>query len=282
MSAVADIFRQAANVCRQSIRRAGNVLNLEACELIICGDIHGHRANLAKILDFANLPHNPQRVLVLQEIIHGPLDAKTGSDRSVELLMRVARLMVSHPQNLLLVLGNHDVAQVTGNEIMKDCAGVCKSFQLGVEQAFGSEAAEVQAAINELLVAIPIAICWQGRVLISHSLPSPQRMEQAGTGILRADGYLDVDLKRGGGAYEWTWGRNQTPQQIEALASELGVEFFVLGHRHSGAGFEMVPDRAMSIASDNDRGCVLHLPAQARLTMDNVQDYLKPIITLTR
>ena len=60
------------------------MLQLESpAEIFIAGDIHGNRANLAKVLDAADLPHHSDRVLVLQEIVHGPLDPKTHADRKV-------------------------------------------------------------------------------------------------------------------------------------------------------------------------------------------------------
>jgi hypothetical protein len=277
---VADIFRQAAQFNRRDPRRKGNVVFLgDDAEIVISGDIHGHRGNLARILDYADLPRHADRVLVLQELIHGPMDDCTGLDRSVELLMRAARLKLVCP-NLLFVLGNHDLAQVTGNEITKEGRGVCKAFSQGLAESFGPRAAEVCEAVNDFLLSIPLAVRIGDAVLVTHSLPSPQRMQQAGTDILSAEGYNDRDVRRGGGAYEWTWGRNQTPEQLADLSAKVGARFFVLGHRHSGMGYELIPDRGISLACDNDRACILHLPPHTALTLENVLTYLKPVVTI--
>ena len=282
MATVAEIFRQAADGNRRDSRRKGNLVQLDdAAEIVIAGDLHGHRGNLAKVLDYADLPHHPARILVLQEIIHGPLDERTGMDRSVELLMRAARVRLACP-NLLFLLGNHDLAQVTGNEITKEGRGVCKSFSLALAQTFGPEAPEIALALNEFLLSIPLAIRAPRGLMVTHSLPSPGRMELAGLDILEAQGYTDRDVRRGGGAYEWTWGRNQTPEQLDDLAARLDVRFFVMGHRHSPDGFELVPGRAISLACDTERGCLLHLPPETDITLENVRPYLKPIITLAK
>ena len=282
MATVAEIFRQASDSNRKDPRRRGNLVQLDdQAEIIIAGDLHGHRGNMAKILDYADLPHRPDRILVLQEIIHGPLDTGTGLDRSAELLMRAARVRLSCP-NLLFLLGNHDLAQVTGNEITKEGRGVCKDFSRAMADAFGGQADDVAQALNEFLLSSPLAIRFDQRVMATHSLPSPQRMELAGLGIFAAQGYTDRDMRRGGGAYEWTWGRNQSPEQLDDLAAKLGTEFFVLGHRHSGEGFELVPRRAISLTCDSDRGCILHLPPGANVTCENVRQYLKPVITLVK
>ncbi len=282
MPTVADIFRQAADANRADPRRNGNLIPLDnQPEIVIAGDLHGHRSNLAKVLEYADLPHHPERILVLQEIVHGPLDERTGLDRSVELLMRVARVRLACP-NLLFLLGNHDLAQVTGNEITKEGRGVCKAFSLSLADAFGPEASEVALALNDFLLSTPLAIRFGRGIMVTHSLPAPERMKFASPDILAAQGYTDRDMRRGGGAYEWTWGRNQTPQQLDGLAAELGVQFFVMGHRHSPEGFELVPNRAISLTCDSDRGCILHLPNDANVTLENVQQYLKPVIALTK
>ncbi len=282
MATVAEIFRQAADSNRRDSRRKGNLIQLDdPSEIVIAGDIHGHRPNLAKVLDYADLPRHPARILVLQEIIHGPLDERTGLDRSAELLMRAARARLSCP-NLLFVLGNHDLAQVAGNEITKEGRGVCKAFSLALADAFGTEAGQVGEALNEFLLSSPLAIRCPRGLLVTHSLPSPRRMELAGLDILAADGYTDRDVRRGGGAYEWTWGRNQTPAQLDDLAAKLGVRFFVMGHRHSPEGFELIPGRAISLTCDTERGCILHLPPDADVTMENVRQFLKPLIALVK
>lgn len=282
MPSVAEIFRQAADANRSDPRRKGNLVLLDGpAEIVIAGDIHGHRGNLAKVLDYADLPHHPDRVLVLQEIIHGLLDERTGLDRSVELLMRVARVRLACP-NLLILLGNHDLAQVTGNEIAKEGRGVCKSFSQALADAFGPESPQVSQALNEFLLSAPLAIRFGRGIMVTHSLPAPGRMELAGADILAAQGYTDRDIRRGGGAYEWTWGRNQTPEQLDDLAAQLGVQFFVMGHRHSPEGFELVPSRAISLTCDSDRGCILHLFNDTNVTLENVRQYLKPVITLAR
>ncbi|RPI60372.1 MAG: hypothetical protein EHM48_07365, partial [Planctomycetaceae bacterium] len=219
----ADIFLHAAKINRTDHRLAGSTLSLgSGTDVIVTGDLHGNRANLAKIIAYARLGEHPHRRLIIQEVVHGPLDATSGHDRSIELLLRVARLKVAHPTQVVFVLGNHDIAQVMGNEITKEGRGVCKTFVAGVEHAHGEGAAEVMAAAHEFLTSFPLAIRCPNGVFISHSLPSPNRMELAGLEIL-ARPYTPEDFSRGKSVYEWTWGRNQTAEQLNQLAGQLGV-----------------------------------------------------------
>lgn len=277
---VADIFRQAAQLNRDDPRRQGNVIRLaDAGEMIVAGDLHGNRGNLNKIIDHASLGRSPQQCLVLQEVIHGPVDPDTGHDRSIELLVRVARLKIQYPQQVLTLLGNHDVAQIANNEITKDGRGVCKEFNAGVRFSYGDAADEISEAMNEFLLSMPLAAICPNRVLMAHSLPSPHRMEIAGMEILSRATEL-ADLPRGKGAYEWTWGRNQTAQQLDDLAESLDVDFFVLGHKHVPEGCETIASRAMLLASDNERGCIVQFTTSEPLTIENCCDHVRRIITL--
>lgn len=279
-NAAADIFRQAAALNLKDSRREGNLVRVEPdCDMVVTGDIHGQRAALARIIRFAAPGLLPQRRLVLQELIHGPLDPRTGHDRSVEQLLRAARLKLSHPAQVLFVLGNHDVAQLAGSEITKEGRGVCKAFGAGVAFTFGDDAEEVLAAVREFLSSIPLAVLCPGGTFISHSLPSPAGMERFGTDALRI-AYRPEDLRRGGAVYEWTWGRGHTPEQLETLAAKLGAEFFVLGHRRLDAGFEVMGPRAITLASDHEHGCVLQFRSGEAMGAATAPACVKPIAAL--
>lgn len=280
---LADIFRQAARLNAEDPRRAGNTLAIETGkEVIATGDLHGHRQNLMKIIAFADLPARPDRRLVLQEIIHGDPDARTGADRSIDVLLRAARLKLAHPKQVIFLLGNHDVAQATGNEITKGGRGVCEAFAAGVRSSVEpGEAGEVLAAINEFLLSIPIAARSPGGVMMLHTLPTPQRMAQAGNDV-PAGPYTPQTLARGGCVYEWTWGRNPTPEQIDELAGRLGVTYFVLAHKRIETPFEVVSPRAIIITAEHERGAVLRFSSDEPLDEQTVQGHLRPIAALGR
>lgn len=280
--AVADMFRQAAELNADDPRRQGNVVHLDAQDdVVVAGDIHGHRMGLAKALRYADVRANPSRRLVLQEIIHGPQDERTGHDRSMELLQRAVRLQTEHPERVLFLLGNHDVAEITGNEITKDGRGYCKSFQAGLEYLYEDAAGEVREALEAFLLSLPLAVRCPNGVWLSHSLPSPNRMEEAGTEILDRATTPD-DLRRGRGAYEWTWGRRQSTEQVEKLAEQLGVRFFVLGHQPCEQGSQQVGRRVLLLASDHSRGCLLHFRADEPLDAGNVAAHIRRLIAIGR
>jgi hypothetical protein len=282
MAVAADLFRQAARLNREDPAREGNVVRIvPEREVLFAGDFHGNRVNFTRVVSHANLPANPHRVLVLQEIIHGPVDERTGVDRSIELLMRAARLKVQNPGSVVFLMGNHDVAQLTGNEITKQGAGSIEMFNEGVKHSFPDDAEEIHAALGEFLVSLPLAARTPGGVMMSHSLPSPNRMDYADVGIFDRE-YEERDLRRGGPVYEWTWGRKQTPEQVDALAEQLDVSFFLLGHRHVEAGMEAVTDKAVTIASDHSRGMLLPFSSDETLTCETVSQQTQRILSLKK
>ncbi|MDP7636991.1 MAG: metallophosphoesterase [Phycisphaerae bacterium] len=281
---VADIFRQGTRLNIEDPRRQGNVIVLgPGCELLVSGDIHGNRRGLNNIITHGTLKAHSQRHLVLQEIEHGPIDSDTGHDRSIELLMRAVRLKIVHPSQVLFIMGNHSVAQISGSEISKGGYGACKAFADGVHFVFGENGPEVLEAVEQFMRSLPLAVRCPGGVLISHSLPSPHRMDKTSTGILsQTTPVRDEDLRRGGSVYEWTWGRKHTAEHLDALAAKLGVGFFLLGHQHTDAGYTIVSQRAAVIVSDHSHGYVVQFPGDQSLSGDTVEQHLKPLTALNK
>lgn len=281
-SAAADILRNTARLNLEDPHRRGNVVELgPGLEVVVAGDIHGNRAGLAKAIGYADLDRSEGRRLILQEVIHASPDQRTGYDRSIEVLLRVGRLKIAQGEKLIFLLGNHDLGQATGKEVTKEGRGSVRLFEEGLEAAFGDEAPEVLDAVREFCLSLPLAVRCSNGVLITHSLPSPEQMDHIDLEILERT-YTPEDMERGGSVYEWTWGRSHTDAQTDALAERMGVEFFILGHRHVESGWELTTSRAVSIATDHDHGCVVHFDTDTPLTGKNISEHVKPLVSLTR
>ena len=283
MSTAADIIRQAARLNLKDARRRGSAVHLEErCELVVAGDIHGHRRNLARIITYSALAGKPRRHLVLQELIHGPADPVTGHDRSAELLLRAARLKCAQQGQVLFVIGNHDVAQAAGSEIIKNGQSSCKAFADGIRYSFGEkDAPEILDAVVEFIMSMPLAVTCGNGVLVAHSLPSPKRIGPAGAKEILHRPFGADDLKRGGDVYEWTWGRDHTAEQLDAMASELGVDFFVLGHQHRDGGLEVLGRRAVALTSDHAQGRIIEFSTDEPLSAETAVARSKLIAALS-
>lgn len=276
----AHIFLDAARHNQSEAHRSGNVVEFRPQEhLIVAGDLHGHRQNFVKILPHAALGADPSRMLVLQEIIHGgPADSQGGC-RSCELLLRAARLKSQHPAQVHFLMGNHDVAQLTGNEITKEGCGVCKAFQDGVHTAFGADAGEVYAAIREFLRSLPLAARCPNGLVLSHSLPSPGRVSLFDPAVLNRP-YEDEDFLRGHSVYELTWGRRQDETVLKEMATLLGGQLFVTGHQPQENGFSINAGRQLILASDHAHGVIAEFNADQPVEGDDLAHLVRPIVTL--
>lgn len=276
-----ETFRKAAKLVAGDATRQGNVLHLGSPEqVILTGDLHGNTGNFARIHAYAE-SRNTMPVVLLQEIIHGPEDRDTGLDLSAKLLLYAAYWKIQHPDHVFFLMGNHDLAQVTRNEIQKEGRGVCAGFNEGVRHLFGDAAPEVYMAMMGLCRAMPLAARFDNRLWASHTLPYPNRMDQAGLDVLDRP-YREEDLRRGGGVYEWTWGRDQSPEQLDELAEALDVDFFLLGHRHVQDGIMEIHHRAIAINSDGPRGCIADIQTTEPMTMESARQCIRRVSSLRK
>jgi len=277
---VADAFRQAAALNADDDRRRGNVVFLEEGSFVIAtGDIHGNGEAMGRIIAAARLSGESGTRLVLQEIIHGPVDARTGHDLSIEVLHEAAELKIAHPREVVFLMGNHDVAELTGNEITRAGQPSCKVFAAGVNSLFNGEADEVMDAMKEFLRSLPLAVMCPNNVLLSHSLPSPGRMTDECFDVLERP-YRPEDLRRGGGAYEWTWGRKHTAEMVAELGRKMNVDYFIIGHVPSPDGFEQVGSQVLILACDHDRGCILPFSTGRPLTGESARAGITRVASL--
>jgi hypothetical protein len=171
------------------------------------------------------------------------------------------------------------LAEIAGQEVAKDGRGACRAFRAGLEAMFGGDAEEVRAAVVEMFRSQPlIARCANGMVM-SHSLPSPERMGLVDWEVLRRP-YVGGDFTRGGSVYEWTWGRGHTREQLDALADRLDARLFLLGHQHIESGYLLVGSRAIVVASNHPHGSVMVFDAGSEVREGDLAGLVRPIVAL--
>ena len=133
--ATIDLFAEGSEVNRKSPRRQGNVVYLpDQGSLVVAGDLHGHKRNFERIINYADLSHHPDRHVVLQEIIHGGPQTATGGCLSYTLLLEAIQYKLPYPDQVHLIMGNHDTAYLTGAEVMTDRRGVNEALRTGTEK----------------------------------------------------------------------------------------------------------------------------------------------------
>ncbi|MEO1007882.1 MAG: metallophosphoesterase [Planctomycetota bacterium] len=265
--AVAEVFYRAAEASRTTACRRGSIEVVEAPgRLIATGDLHDNPQHFAALVRLAGLSGDPAETpadershLTLHELIHGE-NLVGGIDFSYRALARVAALKAAFPEHVHVLLANHELAQIVGSGIVKDGVRVVEAFNDGVERMFGDDADRVHAGIEAFVRAMPLALRCEtprGRILCSHSVPSPAMMGRFDVGILDRDLTDDDYQPLKGSAHMMVWGRHYDAESLEDLVERWGVTMFVLGHEKVPEGARFVPPCAVVLNSDHANGVYL-------------------------
>lgn len=271
---VREAFLAGAAANRSAACRVGSIDRIGPPGLLIAtGDLHDNPVNFAKLVAAAGMGEESETAsqresgaggagpthLVLHEIIHSDR-LVNGMDFSFRALARVAALKAEFPERVHTLLANHELAQVFGSGIIKDGIKVVDAFNEGVEYAFGDEAGEVQGAIREFILSMPLAlrcVCPGSDILCAHSLPGTALMERFDPSVLSRD-LTEADYEpRRGAAHLMVWGRGYDAEQIEDLVERWGINLFILGHEKAENGVRFVPPAAIVLNSDTERGVYL-------------------------
>jgi predicted phosphodiesterase len=261
--------------------RRGNVIHLPASgSLILTGDIHGHRRNFERIVAFADLPNNPDRHIVLQEIIHGGPEDSQGGCLSYQLLFDAVRYKLTFPDRVHIIMGNHDTACINNSEVMKDGKEMNRAMRLALDREFQQTGANVELAIRQLLFSQPLALRCENRIWVSHSLPGDRFVDKFDPTIL--DRQLKVnDVVRPGSAYLLTWGRKHSQALLDKMAKLFDVDIFILGHQPQEQGWSQAGDNLIIIASNHNHGCLLSTDLAKSYNIEQLIDSIVPLVSIS-
>ena len=270
---VVELLTRAAEILRGDPKRRGCCVHLgNTGRLLVTGDLHDNPIHFAKVLQFAQL-ENPANHLILQELIHG--DRLTqGADMSWRMLAKAAKLIEQYPNQVHLMLANHELAQAFDQPVSKGAGENTALFREGLNWNFGEDALLVDAAIRIFVRALPLAVQTQNGMLCSHSLPSVFDMKNFDMHILERDLREDDYQVHVGGAWQMTWGRNHKPEQVAELAAHWGVKVFVAGHATVSDGAIAAGPQLLLINSDHERGAVLPVQLCSEITTAQELAYL--------
>lgn len=243
-------IRCAIQAFRATPGRRGHVVHLQnATEVIIAGDMHGNFDNFRRLLDKAQLRQHPTRHLVVQELVHGTYAYPTGGERSHQMLDLLAALKCEYPSRVHMILGNHELAQLTGQKISKGDREPLELFTLGVVTAYGNRAEEIYAAYLDLIAVLPVAIRTPNRVFLSHSLPAANRLDIFDPTVLERENLVEKDLRLGGSVHAIVWGRDVSKENVDAFLKKVDADLLITGHIPNEPGYEVPNDRQIILDS---------------------------------
>ncbi len=279
-TAHARIYREAAELNRHDPLLRGSLLLFpDYGQLVMTGDLHGHQRNLERIQSYCDLEHAPARHVILHEIVHAELETFVSTDMSHLVLLQAARWKRDFPDQVHFLQGNHELSQLTRHEISKGGRIVTKDFIRGVEASYGDGTEDVYEAILEFIATFALAARTANRVFLSHSLPGHRDVDRFDPGIFDQS-VEDLDLSEHGSVYPLVWGRYQTADTLDTLASMLDADIFICGHQPQEEGYEVRHGRMIILASDHNHGVFLPFDLKKSYAVDDLIRLMRPLASI--
>lgn len=272
-----DTFRRATEYNLSDPIRKGSLLcPPDYTQLVMTGDMHGHRRNFEKLVKYCRLESTPTRHVILHELIHETPQEYDGLDKSIELMLDAAKWKNYYPDQVHFIQSNHELAQYQDHEITKGGRMVTEEFERGVAEVMGSTNIDpLLDEIDSFIASYPLAARTPNRVFCSHSLPNVSHMEEFDPKCVYQPADR-LDLSEGGDVYQMVWGRRHTPALLDRMAQAYDVDVFVTGHQPQEFGHEVRFDRLIILASDNNHGVFLPIDCKKRFTMEDLVQRVRP------
>jgi len=275
-AAIADLLHQTAELNRSDPRRKASLIELpDAGQFLATGDLHDNTPALQRIVKQAKLDKSPDRYLVLHELIHGPTRIN-GMDLSIRTLARACAVKVAYPEQVCLLLSNHELAQRRQEHVFKEGGSDIDAFNDGLDHLYEDAAEEVHAAFDDYVDSLPLAVRCVNGIMVAHSLPSPRKIEVFDKSVLDRE-LTEDDYAADGSASLMVWGRHQNDKVATELAEAWGVEAFILGHQPPEMGWEQLANNILLITSEHSHGVCLPIDLSKAYTCDELIDQVVPI-----
>ncbi len=271
------LLLETADGLRCGPARNGQITHLPPSgELLVAGDLHNHTRNYERFKKLAALGENPQRHVLLQEIIHGGALGTQGEDNSVLMLLDALDWSRHFPGRVHFILANHDWAQAHAMAIMKDGYDLTDRFTRGLAVHFGHRAADVSNAFHNFVYSLPLAAITASGILFTHSLPGPRDIDAFDVTVLRRT-LVEHDYRRLGPVYQLIWGRAQTQAVLDRLSRAWWSDLFVCGHQAQEPGHGTVGDRMLIIDSSHNHGVFLPVDLGRQYTLADLERSVMPL-----
>ena len=277
---IVDLLNKGSQACKTDRFRRGNVILLPAeGSSIMTGDIHGHRRNFERIITFTDLSNNPDRHVVLQEIIHGGPQDSEGGCLSYKLLFDAVRYKLEYPDRVHIIMGNHDTTVINDSKVMKNGKEMNEPMNLALEREFQQASADIKLAMRQFLLSQPLAVRCDKRIWMSHSLPGNHYVSKFDQEVLQKQ-LEPGDCIKPGSAYLLTWGRNHSQHTLDTMAKLFDVDTFILGHQPQQQGWGRAGKNLIIIASNHNHGCLLPINLAQSYTIEQLNDSIVPLTSI--
>lgn len=278
---IINALRQATHANRADACRRGNLIECNPPgDVIMTGDLHGNRRNFEKLLNFADLENNPHRHLILHEMLHCAESDIPNQCHSYQLIAHAAEMKARFPDQIHIILGNHAMAQVSRDEVLKNGQPMVRALNAGICAAFAEQAGDVIHALDDFILSMPLAVRTANRVWMSHSLPATRNIPKFNNDIFQAA--LDLeDMKNNLSLHALTWDRAHCPEGLAELRRLWDVDLFIIGHKPQDQGCAREHNELIILASDHAHGCFLPFDLDQTYTPDELYGQIRSLAALT-
>jgi hypothetical protein len=274
-------YGQAAEANVQTPARRGNVIVLDpqvADDVMIAGDLHGHRANFNALRKAAELANRPRRHLILQEVCHGgPTYPSNGGCMSHTMLEDVAKLKTEYPDRVHFILGNHELAELTDYPIQKNKQMLNLVFRLGLQHAYGPATDKVREAYFPFLMTCPLGVRLPGGVFVTHSIPEEADLRSFDRSIFHRQ-IEPAEYYERSGVFQLVWGRDYRAENARAFAELTDAKVLINGHEPCAEGFSVPNPHQIILDCCGDRACYVVLPTDQELTQAEIVDRIQKLV----
>jgi hypothetical protein len=205
---------------------------------------------------------------------HYPND---GGDKSHQLVDLISALKCQYPDRVHLILGNHELSELTGRVIGKNGLTLNGQFRQGITTAYSAHSDAIYDAYRALFAALPLAVRTPNRVFLCHTIPDPIHFDTLDIGLLAADEWPPESMQRGGTIYALTWGRNTEPATIDRFASMVDADWFITGHQPCDEGFRQANHRQIIIDGTAIEPTYCLFPAREPVTIERLVACVKAL-----
>jgi hypothetical protein len=264
-------MEQAAAANAATPGRDGGIVTITpgaADEVMITGDLHGHRKNFTLMRKVADLPAHPRRHLIMQEVVHGGQKYDNGGCMSHAMLEDVAKLKVEFPGRVHFLLSNHELSELTDYPIQKGGSLLNLQFRMGLTFMYGPATDRVLKSYHAFIQSCPLAVRWDG-VFACHSAPEEVDRTKFDIGILTRP-ITRSDLDPHGAVFELVWGRDYSEENAQAFASLVGADVLLHGHEPTDAGYDTPNSRQVIFDCCHTTACYAILPTNEPLNQEKV------------
>jgi len=273
---VIDLYEDAAHLnLNSSLREGGTVFLGDEGRVLLTGDLHDHRNNYKRFLKLAALEDSVDHHLIIHEVIHGKNVIK-GCDTSVLMLAREAALKIQYPEQVHIMLSNHELGQVNGEAVLRDGEPMSVMFHEAVDRIYRNDAEHVRDAMTRFVHSMAVAVKTENGILCCHSLPAPDDLDEFDDQVIYRLPTED-DMETGGDVHKMVWGRGHDEHVSLFLRHSWDAKVIVVGHEKADEGYRTIGDGTIILACDHDKGAVIPVNLAETPSLDQLVDQVLPL-----